>query len=99
MEQRRAVTYNRCSTEEESQKDALIKQVRESENCIHEKGWKFIDTYVEAKSGTTVKGRSEYARLYKTFLPDTCIVSFDFFASVPEKDTSLLYSASGGPDS
>ena len=37
MEQLRAVTYNRCSTEEESQKDALIKQVRESENCIHEK--------------------------------------------------------------
>ncbi len=70
MEQLRAVTYNRCSTEEESQKDALIKQVRESENCIHEKGWKFIDTYVEAKSGTTVKGRSEYARLYQDLEQD-----------------------------
>lgn len=31
MEQPRAVIYNRCSTEEESQKDALVKQVQESE--------------------------------------------------------------------
>lgn len=60
----RAVTYNRCSTEEESQKDALVKQVQESKNCIHEQGWQLVDTYVEAKSGTTVKGRSEYNRLY-----------------------------------
>ncbi|MBD5458825.1 MAG: recombinase family protein, partial [Lachnospiraceae bacterium] len=65
MEQLRAVTYNRCSTEDESQKDALVKQVQESENCIHERGWKLVDTYVEAKSGTTVRGRSEYNRLYR----------------------------------
>lgn len=61
----RAVTYNRCSTEEESQKDALVKQVQESKNCIREQGWQLVDTYVEAKSGTTVKGRSEYNRLYQ----------------------------------
>ncbi|MDE6214472.1 MAG: recombinase family protein [Lachnospiraceae bacterium] len=65
MKQERAVTYNRCSTEEESQKDALVKQVQESKNCVYEQGWKLMDTYVEAKSGTTVKGRSEYNRLYR----------------------------------
>lgn len=65
MEQPRAVTYNRCSTEEESQRDALVKQVQESKNCVSEHGWKLVDTYVEAKSGTTVKGRREYNRLYR----------------------------------
>ena len=60
----RAVIYNRCSTEEEAQKDALAKQVQESRNCVEEQGWQLVDTYVEAKSGTTVKGRSEYNRLY-----------------------------------
>ena len=66
----RAVTYNRCSTEEESQKDALVKQVQESRNCIREQGWQLVDTYVEAKSGTTVKGRSEYNRLYRDLEQD-----------------------------
>ena len=51
MEKLRAVIYNRCSTEEESQKDALIKQVQESKNCIAEQGWALVDAYVEAKSG------------------------------------------------
>ena len=46
MEQLRAVIYNRCSTEDESQKDALVKQVQESKNCVHEQGWKLVDTYV-----------------------------------------------------
>lgn len=63
MEQLRAVTYNRCSTEEESQKDALAKQVQEAVRCVYEQGWNLVDTYVEAKSGTTVRGRSEYNRL------------------------------------
>ena len=39
MEKPRAVIYNRCSTEEESQKDALIKQVQESKCCVLEAGW------------------------------------------------------------
>lgn len=65
VEKLRAVIYNRCSTEEESQKDALIKQVQESKNCVAERGWQLIDVYVEAKSGTTVKGRNEYNRLYQ----------------------------------
>lgn len=70
MELMRAVTYNRCSTEDESQKDALVKQVQESKNCVYEQGWKLVDTYVEAKSGTTVRGRSEYGRLYQDLEQD-----------------------------
>ena len=70
MQQLRAVTYNRCSTEEESQKDALIKQVQESKNCIREQGWQLVDTYVEAKSGTTSKGRGEYNRLLQDLETD-----------------------------
>lgn len=59
----RAVAVCRCSTEEESQKEALAQQVREAKQCIQEMGWQLVDTYVEAKSGTTVKGRKEYGRL------------------------------------
>lgn len=70
MEKLRAVIYNRCSTEEESQKDALAKQVRESKECVSGQGWELADTYVEAKSGTTSKGRSEYNRLYQDLETD-----------------------------
>lgn len=66
----RAVIYNRCSTEEESQKDALVKQVQESKHCVQEQGWILVDTYIEAKSGTTLKGRSEYARLCRDLEKD-----------------------------
>lgn len=59
----RAVLYARCSTEEESQKDALVKQVAEAEECIHQQGWVHVDSYVESRSGTTTKGRNEYNRL------------------------------------
>ena len=60
----RAVIYARCSTEEESQKDALINQVQEAKACVKAKGWTLIDSYVESRSGTTTKGRNEYNRLY-----------------------------------
>ena len=59
----RAVIYCRCSTEEESQKDALTKQVAEAENCVRQQGWTLVDSYVESRSGTTTKGRSQYNRL------------------------------------
>ena len=62
-QQIRAVAVCRCSTEEESQKEALLQQVREAKQCIQEMGWYLVDTYVEAKSGTTIKGRKEYTRL------------------------------------
>ena len=66
----RAVIYCRCSTEEESQKDALIKQVQEAKECIRRKGWLHVDSYVESRSGTTTKGRTEYHRLMEDMMSD-----------------------------
>ena len=66
----RAVIYARCSTEEESQKDALIKQVEEAKECVLRNGWIFVDSYVESRSGTTTKGRNEYNRLYEDLSKD-----------------------------
>lgn len=66
----RAVIYCRCSTEEESQVDALHNQVVESENCVREQGWFLVDKYVESKSGTTTRGRTEYNRLYEDLAAD-----------------------------
>lgn len=61
---RRAVLYARCSTEEESQKEALVSQVAEAKECITHQGWLLVDEYVESRSGTTTKGRTEYNRLF-----------------------------------
>ena len=84
----RAVFYARCSTEEESQKDALVQQVKEAEVCIKEQGWTLVDRYIESKSGTTTKGRQEYTRLYEDLLKDkfdiTVLTTLSLF-------TSLLY--------
>lgn len=66
----RAVIYARCSTEEESQLDALKNQVKEAEECIQMNGWLLVDRYVESKSGTTTKGRNEYNRLFEDLLKD-----------------------------
>lgn len=66
----RAVIYARCSTEEESQKDALKKQVEEGKASVREKGWTLAGLYVESRSGTTTKGRSEYNRLYEDLTGD-----------------------------
>ena len=64
----RAVFYCRCSTEEESQVDALHNQELESEACIREQGWCLAGSYVESKSGTSTKGRVEYNRLFEDLL-------------------------------
>lgn len=66
----RAAIYCRCSTEEESQVDALKNQVSESEACVQEQGWFLVDRYVESKSGTTTKGRTEYNRLFDDLILD-----------------------------
>ena len=66
----RAVNYCRCSTEEESQRDALKIQVAESREMIRKMGWIHVDEYVEAKSGTRVKGRTQYQRLLEDMLED-----------------------------
>lgn len=59
----KAVTYNRCSTEEEAQKNALKIQVEESREIAEANGWQVLDQYVEAQSGTSAVNRSEYQRL------------------------------------
>lgn len=61
----RAVIYCRCSTEEESQKNALEKQVAEAESSVRQYGWVLVDRYVESRSGTTAKGRNEYKRFLR----------------------------------
>lgn len=66
----RAVVYARCSTEEESQKDALVKQVAEAKECVIKNGWLLVDVYVESRSGTTTKGRKEYNRLFEDMTQD-----------------------------
>ena len=66
----RAVLYARCSTEEESQKDALQKQVQEGRACIEKKGWFLADIYVEAVSGTVAGKRGEYQRLLRDMKSD-----------------------------
>lgn len=60
----RAVIYCRCSTEEENQKQALLRQVQEAEACVRAQGWQLTDSYIESRSGTSTKGRSEYNRLF-----------------------------------
>ena len=60
----RAVFYARVSTEEERQVNALGKQIEENREVIASKGWELVDEYIdEGKSGTKVKGRTEYQRL------------------------------------
>lgn len=66
----RAVIYARCSTEEESQKNALVNQVAEAKACVQKKGWILVDSYVESKSGTSTKGRLQYSRLFEDLQRD-----------------------------
>jgi len=61
----RAVIYCRCSTEEESQRNALTQQVHEARECVEKKDWILTGEYVESKSGTSVSGRSAYLRLFR----------------------------------
>lgn len=62
---KRAVIYNRCSTEEEAQINALAIQASESREIVLHKGWQLVDQYIESESGTTADKRSEYKRLLK----------------------------------
>lgn len=66
----RAVIYCRCSTEEESQQEALKKQVIEAEESVKQNGWLLVDKYIESKSGTTADKRSEYQRLFRDLQSD-----------------------------
>lgn len=59
----RAVIYNRCSTEEEAQMNALEVQAQESREIVWNQGWMLVEQYIESQSGTTAGKRSEYKRL------------------------------------
>ena len=61
----RAVGYNRVSTDELVQIDALQVQIKETQECIERMGWIMVDQYIdEGKSGTATKKRNEYNRLF-----------------------------------
>lgn len=61
----RAAGYNRVSTDELVQLDALQTQIQETKECIEKMGWVMVDQYIdEGKSGTGTKKRDEYQRLY-----------------------------------
>ena len=64
----RAVIYCRCSTEEECQKDALIRQAAEARECVCRLNWSLEDEYIESRSGTSTRGQEQYQRLFLTFL-------------------------------
>lgn len=66
----RTVIYCRCSTEEDSQQEALKKQVAESRECVKANGWMLVDEYIESKSGTTAEKREEYQRLFEDLQTD-----------------------------
>lgn len=62
----RVGVYNRCSTEEEAQINALEIQASESLEIIenkHTEGWILQEQYIESESGTTVQKRKEYLRM------------------------------------
>lgn len=60
----RVCIYNRCSTEEESQKNALEVQAQESVEIANSfKDWLIIDQFIESQSGTMVKGRDKYQKM------------------------------------
>lgn len=61
----RAVGYNRVSTDELVQIDALQVQIKETQECIEKMGWVMVDQYIdEGKSGTNTSKRDEYKRLF-----------------------------------
>lgn len=67
----RAVFYARVSTAEEEQLNAIELQIEENRNCITKNKWKKVDEYIDrSKSGTMIKGRDEYQRLYEDLLTD-----------------------------
>ncbi len=62
----RAVSYNRVSTEEERQLDALARQIRENKEVIVKMGWEFTGEYIdEGKSGTQTRHRPGYNQLFR----------------------------------
>ncbi|MBR4026635.1 MAG: recombinase family protein, partial [Lachnospiraceae bacterium] len=61
--QKRVAIYNRCSTEEEAQINALVAQVEESRKIALANGWEIYNQYIESETGTTIKRRMEYQQM------------------------------------
>ena len=60
----RICIYNRCSTEEENQKNALEIQAQESVEIVRQHVcWQIVDQFVESQSGTTSAKRSKYQKM------------------------------------
>lgn len=55
--------YNRCSTEEESQRNALAAQAEESREIAEKQGWVIAAQYIESETGTVACRRSGYQEL------------------------------------
>lgn len=70
MKKQRVAIYNRCSTEEEAQVNALSIQAAESREKAIELGWKIVEQYIESESGTTSDKRKEYRRLLEDMESD-----------------------------
>nr|DAM74466.1 MAG TPA: integrase [Caudoviricetes sp.] len=67
----RAAFYARVSTAEEEQLNAIELQIEENRNAIERHKWKKVDEYIDrSKSGTMVKGRDEYQRLFDDLYSD-----------------------------
>ncbi|MDE7399759.1 MAG: recombinase family protein [Oscillospiraceae bacterium] len=62
--------YNRCSTDDEKQANALELQAKQSRELCLNRGWTVINQYVEAVSGTTTKGRTEYMQMLEDMKTD-----------------------------
>ena len=67
---KRVGIYNRCSTEEDAQINALETQVKESQEIARSKGWEITAQYVESETGTTIKNRIQYQRMMKDMEAD-----------------------------
>lgn len=67
----RAVSYNRVSTEEEKQLNALAKQIQENRGIIKQKDWELIYEYTDSgKSGTQTSKREAYNQLCRDMEKD-----------------------------
>lgn len=66
----RVAIYNRCSTAEENQKNALAIQAEESLELALQLGWEVVGQYVESQSGTSVDHRIEYQRMMEDLEAD-----------------------------
>lgn len=80
----RAVFYARVSTAEEEQLNAIELQIEENRNAISKNKWKLVGEYIDrSKTGTMVKGRDDYQRLYED-------LELDLFDIVVVKDQERL---------